>query len=83
MSSLDETARAIVADGKGILAADETPATITKRLIEHGIPSTPESRRDFREALFTTPGIAPFIGGVILQDETIFPELRRADSAQA
>ena len=71
MSSLDDTARAIVADGKGILAADETPATITKRLTEHGIPSTPESRRDFREALFTTPGIAPFIGGVILQDETI------------
>jgi len=68
---LDETAHAIVADGKGILAADETPATVTKRLAAHGITSTPESRRDYREMLFGTPGIAAFIGGVIMQDETI------------
>jgi fructose-bisphosphate aldolase class I len=70
-TTLDETARAIVADGKGILAADETPATLTPRLAAHGITSTPESRRDYREMLFGTPGIASFIGGTILQDETI------------
>ena len=68
---LEETARALVADGKGILAADETPRTITKRLTARGIPSTADSRRDYREMLFSTPGIAAFIGGVILQDETI------------
>jgi fructose-bisphosphate aldolase, class I len=68
---LDEIARAIVADGKGILAADETPATITKRLTARAIESTPDSRRAYREMLFTTPEIAAFIGGVILQDETI------------
>lgn len=65
------TARALVADGKGILAADETPGTLTKRLAALGIESTPESRRTYGEMFFTTPGIAAFISGVILQDETI------------
>jgi fructose-bisphosphate aldolase class I len=69
--TLEETARAIVADGKGILAGDETPNTLTKRFIARGIESTPESRRDYRELFFTTPGISAYIGGVILQDETI------------
>jgi fructose-bisphosphate aldolase class I len=69
--TLAETARAIVADGKGILAADETVSTITKRLVARGIESTAESRRDYREMLFSAPGIAEFIGGVIMQDETI------------
>jgi fructose-bisphosphate aldolase class I len=68
---LDETARAIVADGKGLLAADETPQTLTKRFTRRGIPSTEDSRRAYREMFFTTPGISEFIGGVILQDETI------------
>ncbi len=68
---LDETARAIVADGKGILAADETVATITKRLKARAIESTADSRRAYREMLFSAPDIASFIGGVILQDETI------------
>ena len=68
---LTEVARAIVADGKGILAADETVSTITKRLAARGIKSTADSRRDYREMLFSTPGIAEFIGGVIMQDETI------------
>jgi fructose-bisphosphate aldolase class I len=68
---LGETARAIVADGKGILAADETVSTITKRLTARQIESTADSRRAYREMLFSTPDIAPFIGGVILQDETI------------
>ncbi|MBS2031815.1 MAG: fructose-bisphosphate aldolase class I [Deltaproteobacteria bacterium] len=68
---LAEMARSIVADGKGILAADETPKTITKRLVARGITSTPETRREHRELLFTAPGITDFIGGVITQDETI------------
>jgi len=70
-ATLVEIARAIVAGGKGILAADETPRTLTTRLTAQEIVSTPESRRDYREMLFTTPGAAEFIGGVILQDETI------------
>src|SRR5689334_2286563 len=70
-ATLDEIARAIVANGKGLLAADETPHTLTARLVAYDIPSTPESRRAYREMFFTTPGIADFIGGVILQDETI------------
>ncbi len=64
-------ARGIVADGKGILAADETVATIGKRLAAHAIQSTPESRRDYREMLLRAPELSAFIGGVILQDETI------------
>ena len=70
-TSLEETARAVVADGKGILAADETPRTITKRLTARSIESTADSRRAYREMFFTTPDIATFIGGVIMQDETI------------
>jgi len=70
-SNLDEAARTIVADGKGILAADETVPTLTKRLAAHAIESTPDSRRGYREMFFTTPDIAASIGGVIMQDETI------------
>jgi fructose-bisphosphate aldolase class I len=70
-NSLEETAHAIVADGKGILAADETPKTLTKRLTARQIESTAESRRAYREMFFSTPDIATFIGGVIMQDETI------------
>lgn len=71
INELEITARALVANGKGVLAADETPGTLTKRLAALGIDSTPESRRTYREMFFTTPGIAAFISGVILQDETI------------
>jgi fructose-bisphosphate aldolase class I len=70
-TDLESTARSLVADGKGILAADETPSTMTKRLDTRKIESTPDSRRAYREMFFTTPGIAEFISGVILQDETI------------
>lgn len=70
-ADLELTARSIVADGKGILAADETPGTLTKRFEAHGILCTPESRRAYRELFFTTSGIAESIGGVILQDETM------------
>src|SRR5262249_10349084 len=68
---LEKTAKALVADGKGILAADETPTTLTKRFDALKLESTSDSRRDYREMFFTTPNIAPFISGVILQDETI------------
>jgi fructose-bisphosphate aldolase class 1 len=60
---LERTARAIVAEGKGILAADETPGTLTKRFEAHRIESTPDSRRAYRELFFTTAGIAEYVGG--------------------
>ena len=68
---LERTARALIADGKGILAADETVPTVTKRLNALHIESTADSRRTYREMFFTTPGAAEFISGVILYDETI------------
>ena len=68
---LELTARKLVADGKGILAADETVPTITKRFATLKIVSTEDSRRAYREMFFTTPDISAFISGVILQDETI------------
>jgi fructose-bisphosphate aldolase, class I len=71
MASLNETARAIVAPGKGILAADESSGTIKKRFDLIGCASTEDRRRAYREMLFTTAGASDFISGVILFDETI------------
>ena len=71
ITDLASTAQALAASGKGILAADETPGTLTRRLDALKIESTPDSRRAYREMFFTTPGIAEFISGVIMQDETI------------
>ena len=68
---LKSTAATLVADGKGILAADESVATLTRRFDPFGIESTEQSRRAYREMLFTTAGIAEFISGAILYDETI------------
>src|SRR5689334_17324906 len=68
--NLEEVVLALVADGKGILAADETPHTSTKRFDTLGIPSTENSRCTYREMLFTAD-VAAFISGVILQDETV------------
>ena len=68
---VQRNAAALVARGKGILAADETVPTLTRRFDALGIRSTEESRRTYREMLFTPPGIGEFISGVILQDETI------------
>ncbi len=68
---LDETARAIVAEGKGILAADESDGTIKKRFDSIGVESTEETRRAYRDLLFTTEGVEEYISGVILFDETI------------
>jgi fructose-bisphosphate aldolase, class I len=69
--ALHETARALVADRKGILAADESTPTVTKRFQGVGAESTDTSRRDYRHLLFTTPGIESTISGVILYDETL------------
>ncbi len=68
---LRETARAMVAPGRGILAADESSGTIEKRFKTINVPSTEENRRAYRDLLFTTAGAAEFISGVILFDETI------------
>jgi fructose-bisphosphate aldolase class I len=71
LQKLEETAAAIVADGKGILAADESDGTIKKRFDSIGIESTEETRRAYRDLLFTTEGVEDYISGVILFDETI------------
>ena len=68
---MEATARALVARGKGILAADESTGTIEKRFKSVGAACTEENRRAYRELLFTTPGLGEFISGVILYDETI------------
>jgi fructose-bisphosphate aldolase class I len=68
---LEATAKALVADGKGILAADESDSTIKKRFDSIGVDSTEDNRRAYRELLFTTDGVEDYISGVILFDETI------------
>ena len=68
---MNAMARALVAPGKGILAADESHGTIEKRFKNIGVASTEETRRNYREMLFTTPGLGEFISGVILFDETL------------
>jgi fructose-bisphosphate aldolase, class I len=71
MQELADTANALVAEGKGILAADESTGTIKKRLDSIGVESTEDNRRAYRELLFTTEGAEDYISGVILYDETI------------
>ena len=71
MSELNKIALKILSSGKGILAADESTGTMTKRLEDINVPSTSESRLLFRETLFSSEGMKKFIGGVILYDETI------------
>ena len=68
---LGSIARTLVSSGRGILAADESHPTIEKRFSSLGIENTEENRRVYRQMLFTTPGVAEFISGVILFDETI------------
>jgi fructose-bisphosphate aldolase, class I len=71
MQHLADTARALVAEGKGILAADESDGTIKKRFDSIGVESTEDNRRAYRELLFATEGAEDYISGVILFDETI------------
>ncbi len=84
LDGLNKIARAMVAPGKGILAADESHPTIKKRFDPIGVENTEQNRRVYREMLFTAPGIEDWIGGVIMFDETLrqqtgsgvpFPEL--------
>ena len=71
MSELNNIALKIIGKGKGILAADESTGTMTKRLESVNVPSTPANRLIFREALFSSTSMTDCIGGVILYDETI------------
>lgn len=71
LQDLESIAQALVAPGKGILAADESTGTIEKRFRSIDVESTEENRRAYRNLLFTTPGVEEFISGVILYDETI------------
>jgi len=70
-TELHETAKALVAAGKGILAADESDGTIKKRFDSIGVESTEDNRRAYRELLFAADGVEEYISGVILFDETI------------
>ncbi|MDQ3610070.1 MAG: fructose-bisphosphate aldolase class I [Actinomycetota bacterium] len=72
---LHSTAQALVAPPRGILAADESPGTMDKRLEKVGVEPTPEARRDYREMLLTTPGLSESASGIILADETFNQEL--------
>ena len=71
MSELNKIALKIISNGKGILAADESNGTMTKRLENVQVASTPENRLLFRETLFSSTSMKNCIGGVILYDETI------------
>ena len=71
MTELNKIAHKILENGKGILAADESTATMTKRLKSVNVESNLENRILFRESLFSSKGMSKFIGGVILFDETI------------
>ena len=73
-SELAKIAQTLVAEGKGILAADESTGTIEKRFKSIDVESTEETRRAYRELLFTTEGAAEYISGVILYDETIWQD---------
>ncbi len=77
MSELNNIALKILKDGKGILAADESTGTMTKRLESVNVPSTPKNRLLFRETLFSSSSMTECIGGVILYDETIKQETSR------
>src|SRR6476469_5259848 len=71
IEQLAETAQAMVAAGKGIIAIDESNNTIAKRFEAVGIPNSEANRRAYREMLLTTPGLGEHISGAILYDETI------------
>jgi fructose-bisphosphate aldolase, class I len=74
IEQLESTAKELVPEGKGLLAADESFGTIGKRFEAVGIEPTEETRRRYREMLFTTEGISEYLSGVILFDETIRQE---------
>ena len=69
---LKKTAEFLVQRGKGILAADETSSSLTKRFHAIGVENTAEQRRIYRQILFTTPDIQRYISGVIMHEETVY-----------
>jgi fructose-bisphosphate aldolase class I len=71
MPALRDIAGSMVAPGKGVLAADESIATMSKRLVAAGVPASEAARRDYREVLLTTPGLREWVSGIILCDETL------------
>src|SRR5579862_2557368 len=77
---LRETALAMIADGKGLLAMDESNPTCNKRFVKLGIPQTEEFRRSYRELIVTTPRLGEYISGAILFDETIRQKLTNGTS---
>ena len=79
MSELNKIALKILSNGKGILAADESTSTMTKRLEAVKVPSNPENRLLFRETLFSASSMTECIGGVILYDETIKQETSKKE----
>lgn len=76
LADLNKVANAMVAPGKGILAADESSGTIKKRFDAIGVESTEDNRRDYRELLFRSDAMKKFISGVILYDETIWQKAK-------
>lgn len=76
LQELQATIKNIVVSGKGILAADESTATITKRLAAITVESTEDNRRSYRELLFTTKGLGEYISGVILYEETLYQKAK-------
>ena len=68
---METTVKELTASGKGILAVDESIETIEKRFKAVNVPCTEETRRDYREMLFTTPGLGTFISGAIRCEETL------------
>lgn len=70
-TELNNTITALLAEGKGLLAMDESNPTCNKRFAQHGIPQTEENRRRYRDLILMTPGLNEFISGAILYDETI------------
>ena len=77
MSELNNIALQIISNGKGILAADESTGTMTKRLESVGLESSEKNRLSFRKTLFTASNMSNCIGGVILYDETINQEVNK------
>lgn len=75
MTCLEEVAASLVAPGKGILAADESIGTMSKRLVAAGVPASETARRDYRELLLTTQGLPAHVSGIIWCDETLRQEL--------
>src|ERR1700680_4178846 len=77
LADLNKVAEAMVAPGKGLLAADESSGTIKKRFDSIGVESTEDARRDYRELLFrSTEAMSKYISGVILYDETIWQKAK-------